>query len=307
MKTVFPELTKNSWLVLLSLAQGPKKASEIARENNMEDSRVSEALARLEEFNILKERQRKKPIVLDSSLKNALKEFMASYSKERLAECLEGKKLNVLLQISEGYDNVAKLKAVTGYSTPTINRVLKRTQDCLFVYLLKKGTYRIRDEILPKVEALRTAFYSCFLDSLEMQGIEWSRTRVFGNVVLIKSTQRSIPGFVRTGFSLFHDYDVEIMETNDNYFVNFERKPGRKEIFVHALAFSEDARDFIFCVLFADLNRLTPQKTMEIAAIYKVEKEVQAIFEFLKTRGKVRADFLPSYEEYASARKDYAD
>ena len=176
-------------------------------------------------------------------------------------------------------------------------------QDNLLIYQPQKGRYKIRDEFEKSLRLLYSLFFAYFLENITAQ---WKDVVVFGNIALLKSTQSEIPGFVQTGFSLFHKYGVELIETSNNYFVNFERKPKKEEVFLHALIFSlTDYRDLMLCMVFAEKNRLNFKIMEELCKIYKIEKEAIAIFDFLKTNGKIKADFLPYYEEYLSVRELY--
>jgi hypothetical protein len=304
---VFPKLSKNAWRVLLTLAEHPGPASQMAKENQMGLNRVSEALKQLERCNIIKARERRKPISLDASLKNALKAFLVQYPKEKLPGLLEGKKLNAAFQILDGYDTVEKLGLATGYSIPTLKRILRTLQAAFFVYQPRKGAYAVRDEFSSRLSQLRSSFFACFADSMEHAGIRWKQIFVFGDHVLIKSSDASLPGFVKTGFSVFHKYHVDLILTGDNYFVNDGREQTKEEIFVHALAFSRgDFRYMQYCVLFADLNGLTLKDLGNLPSAYKLEKEAAAVLDFIESKGGKTGAFLPAYEEYLSARRDYA-
>ncbi len=300
---VIPEIPKNGWRVLLTLAARPATASEIVKITGMRKSRVSEALHELQGYGITKPPRRKKPISIDTSLRNALQYLLTKYPEKQLAELLAAKNLNILLQILNDYNSVEKLRLVTGYSAPTLKRTLKLLQNNLLIYQPQKGKYQIRNEFEKNLRLLYSLFFAYFLDNIKA---EWKDVVVFGNIALLKSTQKEIPGFVQTGFSLFHKYGVEIIETSNNYFVNLKRKPNKKEVFLHALVFSlKDYRNLMLCMVFADINRLKPGTMKDLPKIYQVEKEVSAIFDFLKTKGRFRAEFLPTYEEYLSVRRLY--
>jgi DNA-binding transcriptional regulator GbsR (MarR family) len=300
---IIPEISKNGWRVLLTVASKPASASDIVKMTGMGKSRVSESLHELAENGITKPPKRKKTISTDTSLKNALQYLLIKYPEEQLAKLLAAKNLNIMLQVLNDYDTVQKLKLVTGYSTSTLKRSLKMLQDNLLIYQPQKGKYLIRDEFEKSLRLIYSLFFAIFLENINA---EWKDIVVFGNMALLKSTQKEIPGFVQTGFSLFHKYGVETIGTSSNYFVNFERQPKKEEVFLHALVFSlGDQRNLMLCMVLADKNNLKPWTMTDLLKIYKVEKEATAIFDFLKTKGKLRADFLPTYEEYLSVRRLY--
>ena len=294
---IFPELSKNAWIILLTLGYTSGTAAHIARESNLRLNRISEALNQLEEFKIIKNRGRKQQLLLDSTMKVALNKLLVGSSKENIAEVLGGKKLNILFQILEGYDTVKKLNLITGYSTPTIKRTLNIFQRDLFVYQSRKGIYKIRDEFLYKIKELYSSFFACFVERLQDKKTTWKKILVFGHYLLIKSTQSELPGFGYTAFSLFHKYGIGLIMTDDNYFAN---KTGvtKEEVFVHALAFSiNDERHMLYCKLFADLNKLNLKKLKNLPAIFRVEKEAASIFEFISKK--------PLPQEYVELRRDY--
>lgn len=300
---IIPEIPKNGWRVLLTLAITPATASEIVKKTGMRKSRVSEALHKLQEYGITKSPERNIAIPIDTSLRNALQYLLIKYPEKQLAGLLAAKNFNILLQVLNDYDTVKKLKLVTGYSTPTLKRALKLLQDNLLIYQPQKGKYRIRNEFEKNLRLLYSLFFAFFLDNIKA---EWKDVVVFGNIALLKSTLKEIPGFVQTGFSLFHKYGVEVIGTSNDYFVNFSRRPKKEEVFLHALVFSlDDSRDLMLCMVFADRNKLELETIEDLLKIYKVEKEAVALFDFLKTKGKLRADFLPTYEEYLSVRRLY--
>lgn len=306
---VFPELSKNAWVVLLTLAEQPCRASEIAKKTGLRLNRISETLNDLEKCNIIMARKRKSILTLDSQLKNALKRLLAEYNKEGLVDSFQGKKLNTLFQILEGYETIAKLKLVTGYSTSTLKRITKRLQDSLFVYQSNKGRYVARDQFKPQITELCSSFVNYFYNSLDKQGIRWKEIAIFGDNVLIKSNQESIPGFVKTGISRFHEYKVQLILTDNNYFISSDKMQNREEIFVHALAISKrDYRYMMYCTLFADLNKMKFKQLKNLPIIFRVENEAKQIFDYISSKGesKTKDDFLTPPEEYLEVRRDYA-
>ncbi|MDO8553342.1 MAG: hypothetical protein Q7S22_00915 [Candidatus Micrarchaeota archaeon] len=304
---IFPELSKNAWVLLIAIAENPSTAAKISKENNLRLNRISEALNELEKFKIIKSRGRRKQLILDSSIRGVLKELLVHYPKESLAELLEGKKLNVLFQVLENHFTIAKLKLITGYSISTLKRILAHLQEKLFVYQPKKGVYKLRDEYKSLIRQFYSVFFSYFLERLENQKITWKEIKVFGNNVLLKSPQNALSGFVNTGFSLFHKYHVPLFLTDDSFFVNYVREPTKEEVFIHALAFSvRDYRYTLYCTLFADLNKLTLKELGHLPKIYEVEKQVIGILEYIKTKGQKIGESLSSYAEYLEVRRDYA-
>lgn len=304
---IFPELSKNSWKVLIFLSRKSTLPSEIARVINIPLSRVSEALKQLNKENILKPRNGYQKLVIDASLENVINRFLIDYSETALIGLLNGKKLNILMQISEDYDTVNKLKLITGYSTVTLRRALKECQDALLIYQPKIGTYQVRNAVKQKVNLLKSVFIASSLGSLTAKGVDCKEFYFFGDILLLTSSKSAVDGFTKTGFRLFHKYRIGLFETNDSYFVNMKKEPTKEEVFMHALVFSMNhQRDMILCMLFADLNKLKLKKLGDLPLVYKLEKEVVAIFEFLKTNGQKRAVFLPSYNEYMEIRRDYA-
>ncbi len=306
---VFPGLSKNAWKVLLTLTEQPCQASEIAKKTGLGLNRIAEALDQLEKCNIIPSRKRKTIMTFDSSLRNTLKDLLTDYHKDILVDSFEGKKLNTLFQILDGYDTIAKLKLVTGHSTPTLKRITDRLQRKLFIFQPKKGIYHIRNAFKPQIKLLYSSFFAHYSDLLEKQGITWKKIKLFGSAVIIESNQDSIPGFVRTSFSRFHEYKVELFLTNYNYFVNSNKEQTMEEIFIHALADSaRDYRQMMYCTLFADLNKLTLKQLKNLPIIFRVENEAKQIFDYLASNGKTKTenDFLTPYKEYLEVRGDYA-
>lgn len=306
---VFPELSKNTWNVLLTLTEQPCQAAKIAKKTGLGLNRIGEALDQLERSNIIMTRKRRLVLSIDSALKNTLKQLLAEYNKERLVDSLEGKKLNVLFQILDGYDTIAKLKLVTSYSIPTLKRITSNLQKNLFIFQTKKGVYQLRDAFKPRIKLLYASFFGYFSDSLEKQGITWKKVIVFGNNVLLESNQALIPGFVRTSFSKFHEYKVELLTTSYYFFVNSDREQMMEEIFIHALAESKgDYRYTMYCTLFADLNNMKLKQLKNLPTIFRIETEAKQIFEYISSKGesKTKEDFLTPYPEYLKVREDYA-
>jgi DNA-binding MarR family transcriptional regulator len=303
---VFPELTKNTWRVLLSLSKADATPSEISKSICMPLSKVSVSIKGLTNANILQKRKGYEKIAIDMTLKNAIKNFINQYGHERFIYIVYGKRLNLLFQISEGYDTSKKLRLITGYSEPTLKRILKELQDSLLIYQPKIGQYKIRDEVNEKINLLKVTFLSYFICQLSTQGIEAEECKLFGDTAIIYSPQEKNPGFVKTGFSLFHKYKIIIFEPNRHYFVNFNREPTKEEVFLHSLVFSFDhQRNMILAILFAHLNKINLKKLQTLSLMYKVGKEVEAISSYLKTHGRITAKFLPRYKDYEEIRRDY--
>ena len=303
---VFPKLTKNAWKVLVFLSKTDATLSVISISIGMPLSKVSTSVKQLVDKKVLKQRKGYEKITLDKTLKNAIKNFLDWYGKDRLVNVFWGMRLNILFQVSENYDTSKKLALITGYSNPTIKRILRELQDELLIYQPKIGRYRLRDAEKDKVNLLKSVFIANFLDSLSAQGIEFKDHKIFGNTVFIMSAQENIPNFTKTGFSLFYKYDIMIFEPGHKYFVSLDREPIKEEVFIHSLVFSLDhQRDMILCMIFAHLNKINFTKLGNMPYIFKVEKEVNAVCEFLKTNGQKRAEFLPRYQDYEEIRRDY--
>lgn len=303
---VFPKLTKSAWKVLVFLSKTDATPSEISRSIGMPLSKISTSVKQLTNKKILKQRKGYEKIAIDGTLKNAIKNFLDRYGKERLIDIFWGMRLNLLFQVSEEYDTSKKLRLITGYSESSIKRILRELQDALLIYQPKIGYYKLRDAEKDKVNLLKSVFISYFLNSLTSKGIEFKEYKIFGDNIFITSAQESIPNFVKTGFSLFYKYDIMIFEPSRKYFVSLDREPTKEEVFVHSLVFSLDhQRNMILCMLFAHLNNVQFKKLGDLPLIYRVEKEVNAIFEFLKTKGRNRAEFLPRYKDYDEIRQDY--
>lgn len=302
---VFPELTKNTWKVLISLSKNDATPSEISRSIGMPLSKVSISVKQLTNTNVLRQRKGYEKIAVDRTLKNAIKNFVDRYG-EKLASIFCGMRLNLLFQVSENYDTSKKLRVVTGYSEATVKRILKELQDVLLIYQPRIGQYKIRDAEKDRVELLKSVFISHFFDSLTTQGIEFREHKIFGDKIFITSAQENIPNFVRTGFSLFYKYKIMIFEPSHRYFVSLDREPTKEEVFLHTLVFSVDhQRNMILCMLFAHLNKVKVNKLGNLPLIYKVEREIDAIYEYLRTEGQKRAEFLPRYQDYEEIRRDY--
>lgn len=303
---VFPVLPKNAWKVLLYLSRTDATPSEIAKSIEMPLSKISVSVKQLIDKKILKQRKGYEKISIDASLKRAIKSFYRWYNNDRLISIFWGMRLNLLFQVSEKYNTSKKLRLVTGYSEATVKRILKELQDALFIYQPKIGYYDIRDMEREKINLLKSIFIAHFLESLTACGIDFSEYKIFGDKIIITSILEKIPNFSKTGFSLFYKYDIMLFEPSRKYFVSFDREPTKEEVFLHALVFSLDhQRNMILCMLFAHLNKISFKKLGDMPMIYKVEKEVNAISEFLSSNGMKRAEFLPSYNDYEEIRRDY--
>jgi len=294
---VFPELIKSTWKVLLSLSKKSASPSEIARSTGIPLSKVSVSVSRLIAAKVLMPRKGYEILAMDASLRSSISNLLLDYPENQFVDLLYGVRLNILFQVSEGYNTMNKLKLITNYPEVTLKRILKQLQDALLIYQPNKGVYELRDVFKDKITSLKSVFLAHFFESLKAQGLTWKKILVFGNSILIKSEHVHLPGFVQTGFSRFHRYKVELIMTPDNYFVNSGKEPTKQEVFVHALTFSiNDARYLLYCMLFADLNKLMRKKLKDLVEIYRVEKEAASVFESLKIKS----------QEYVELRREYA-
>jgi len=295
--TVYPEVTKSAWKVLIFLSKKSASPSEIARSTGIPLSKVSVSVSGLITAKVLKPRKGYEILAMDTSLRNSISTLLLDFPENQFVDLLCGVRLNILFQVSEGYNTMTKLKLITDYPEVTLKRVLRQLQDALLIYQSNRGIYELRDAFKDKITSLKSVFLAHFFESLKAQGLTWKKILVFGDSILIKSEQVHPPGFVQTGFSRFHKYKIGLMMTRDNYFINSEKEPTKQEVFVHALAFSiNDARYLLYCMLFADLNKLTLKKLKDLVAIYRVEKEAASIFESIKTKS----------QEYIELRREYA-
>lgn len=191
-------------------------------------------------------------IVLNSSSSIALKRLFFSGFDVRI---LNGNYLRALVFLLEPRE-LGEISSFLGVSSVQAYRVLNR----LSQFLSKEGSeYTVSAKFTELMAFLKAA-----KDVLEGEAV-WSN----GAIRLLRIPKGMAFNGTLTAFSVFENFGIEL-NTDANYVVQPEQKPAPEEVLVHALRFSKDARDVMFCTLFYLKNR----KGLDIV---KTEREARRL------------------------------
>lgn len=223
--------------------------SELMEKSNKSADTCYKEIRELQELGIVNY-EKGKITLLKNPVSSALKQLFFSGFDVGI---LKGNYLKALVFCIEPR-TVNEISSFLKISQPQTYRILKRLSQFLSK---KKDKYAVSE----KFSELK-AFLKAVDNTLNERAV-WSN----GNIKLLRIPKNMPFDGTLTGFSVFERFGIEL-NTDANYVVQPEQKLTPEQVLVHALRFSEDSRDILFCILFYLKNK----KDLQIT---KLEKEVK--------------------------------
>jgi len=225
--------------------------SKLTRGSHKSSDTCYRAVMELQELGVVGY-EKGKITVLKGSVSIALKQlFFSGFD----VEILRGTYLKALVYLLEPR-NLSEISSFLGVSRVQTYRVLNR----LSQFLSKENS---EYAVSVKFTEL-TAFLKAVKGVLDGEAV-WSNRKTR----LLRIPKGLVFNGSLTAFSAFGDFGLEL-NTDANYVVQPKQKLALEEVLVHALRFSKDARDVVFCALFYLKNK----KGLDIVGI---EKEARGL------------------------------
>ena len=115
--------------------------------------------------------------------------------------------------------------------------------------------------------------------------------------------------FQKTATSRLQDFGIQLLSDFDVYFYSQRRKPIRTEdVILHTLLVERDNVRYVtysLLLLKKQLKRVDKQYLLEEAVWFDLSLQVNAMFEFLRTKGARGGMTLPTWSEFLVKARDY--
>lgn len=306
-----PRLSEGQLRILQQLTKkSPLQVSELAHATNLETSTTSREVSTLSSLGLVRHERRglgKFISLSDTKHASILRNLMVHRPYLRYGELLSGKSLDLLSGVHlVDLTTIDEIQEYSGVSHVTVIRLLARYKE-LGAVRKARGTYRLGTQYEPFGEFLREFRSYTNLQTLRSKApdatVVWERNRDF----LCRSPHPVENGYSRSAFSAFPGFGVDLfLPRGDYYFYSPRRvRIGPEEAAIHALLMAESSRDWTMISLLVLKANLDEARVLKLARIYRSVETAQALFSFIKTRGKDRRPGLPTWHELASRMRQY--
>jgi hypothetical protein len=116
-------------------------------------------------------------------------------------------------------------------------------------------------------------------------------------------------GFLKTATSVLHDFGIQILSDSDTYFYSKKRARIRiEDAILHTLLIERDNIRYVLyslLLLKKELTRIDKEYLLKEAQRLDLSLQINAMLQFLKTRGKRRGLTLPTWAEFMTKAEEY--
>jgi hypothetical protein len=235
-----------------------------------------------------------------------LKELLMRYSQVKWENVLSGLGLDVLFQIATGSDSLKESMSLVTFWRYSRN-------------LMALGIVAYNDEKLQIND--RFSLLKDFLDEYQAFIIRNLVASVSSNAVLLwqkdseclirvpKLAQIDRKGFVKTATSRLQDFGIQLTSDFDVYFYSKgKREIHLEDVILHMLLIEkENVRYNTYCLLLLKkyLSQIDENYLMNKAIWYDLNLQINAMLEFLKTKGIRTGQGLPTWNEFGAKMREY--
>ena len=241
------------------LAQGSGfSVSQIAKKLNTGNSSASRAVKELEQKKLVERDGKTIRIARNPAAQQMLRLSFAFAPEKILLDSRE----TIIMSLSEPKSK-QEIAAATGLSEVQAARLLKSLSGIGAVFTENKK-FALNGEVKKLADELKK--------TANLEGIEPYAALVFSNSTRLKKVPlgASANGTL-TAFSMFAMHGIEYATIND-YYVEPQHIVSIEEIFVHALAASENKKDIAMCLAFYEKNKgeMENKKIIQLSIEFKV-------------------------------------
>lgn len=272
-------------------------------------TRLSSSLKSKGFITVAKEGLSKKVSIAESKHAQLFRKMVLEYRHIPFHRLLSGPALEVLSAISFAKASSRKeISEVSQVSEASVARSLEKLKQAGI--LQKKDYYFIsaRFQTLKEfVQEYRRYFNQKAAQSFAGDAvIVWERNNEF---ILESSRKEEQDGFRLTGPSAFARFGVKLLMTVSHYYHSpvVDRHLQLEDLIIHALLLPQSERNMLATLVVWKKNEemLRALYLLDQAEEYGVREQVEGMVDYLRTRGKERAQGLPLWAEFASKVEEY--
>jgi DNA-binding MarR family transcriptional regulator len=303
--------------ILKQIASENYALSQIREKLSIKPNLLSHYLKKLQEKQIIKIQQgpsfernlahsRKSIVYQDTKHSMILKELLTRYSHIKWENILSGLGIDVLFQILTGSNTIKE-----SMSSVTFWRY-SRDFMALGIVVDIEQNLQIND---------RFSLLKNFLDEYQTFTIKTIVSSVFGNAIILwqkdfeclirvpKTTQVTQKGFAKTATSRLQDFGIQLMSDFDIYVYSKRKNVIRLEdIILHTLLIERGNVRYVtygLLLLKKEIKQIDKDYLLKKAVWYDLSLQINAMFEFLRTRGARSGSGLPTWNEFMVKMREY--
>jgi hypothetical protein len=242
----------------------------------------------------------------DSKHASLLRELLVTDSHIKWENILSGLGLRVLFQ-------------VLGHSEITFENFSKATFWRYSRVFMSQGIIKLDDHgyrVNPRFSILidfLTEYQQFIINTLirsvsEKAVILWQKN--FECLIRVpRNSGLSQKGFLKTATSVLHDFGIQILSDSDIYF--YSKKKARiriEDTILHTLLIDRDNVRYVLyslLLLKKGLTRIDKEYLLKEAQRLDLSLQINAMLQFLKTRGRRRGLTLPKWTEFMTKAEEY--
>lgn len=274
-------------------------------------SRVVASLGRKGLVNVSRRGYSKMVSLSDTVHARLFKRLLAEFGYMNLERILSGSSLEVLSHILDGPLSRRELVERSCFSDSTVKASLRRLRGVGVVTSRERYRYALntRFRLLGDfIEDFRIYLNLKVAEKFAVDAvILWQSGEEF---IIRTEAERSEPGFFQTATTAFHRYRVELLLPRQRYYFYSPYKKWLRveDVILHTLLLDRDSTKIILSVLLLwekNRKKLRVEYLAEEAEKYGLKDMVEGFESYLTTKGEVRPNHFPSWQEYLSRAKEY--
>jgi len=248
----------------------------------------------------------------DTKHAQLFKSVLSEFKHMNLEKVLGGSSLETLSHMNEAPLKRMELEKLTGLTAKTVKVTLKRFREVGLILIQDRSKYVLnkRFSLLEEFVKEFRRYYNQRLaeEFSEDSTIIWQMGKEF----LIRArSQKEGEGFFLTGISRFHQYGITLFLPDYNYFFYspYKSKLSVEDIILHAIrADPNGTRTILSALLLWKKNEpLDMRYLCEEAKKYQIDDATKALIEYLKSEGKAKPEYFPTWTEYYDKTKEYME
>jgi DNA-binding MarR family transcriptional regulator len=306
--------------ILKVIANDNHILSQIRERCSIKPSLLSHYLKKLQEKDIIRVQQvalstemnfansRKSIFFRDTKHALLLKELLTKYSHIKWEDVLPGLGIEVLFQILAGaYSIDQSVSSITFWRYSRIFMALGIVT-CSGEDLQINDRFSLLSNFL---EEYQSFIIKAIVSSVSESAIVLWQKDFECLIRLPKTTEISRSDFVKTATSCLPDYGIQLMSDFETYF--FSKRKTRiclEDIILHTLLIERGNVRYVtysLILLKKELAQVDKDYLLKRATWYDLGLQINAMLEFLRTRGARTGSGLPTWNELMAKMREYED
>ena len=290
------------------------RIKELAKRVNRSLTRVSIALRDLKEkgfVDVEKTGISKRVAISSNKHSSLLKTFISEHHYMKLEKVLSGPTLEILLPLAYSKIKLSEIIKRSGYSERTVRKVMKKLKELGIVvaenfYYSRAPAFELLYEFVKE--------FQHYLNIKKALGfspdvvILWERGKEFILKTQLEIKERE--NLFSTCFAKMHDFGIKLMLPGYRYYFYTPYKKCLKveDVALHTLAVDRmSTRNILYVLLLItkNLEKIDVDYIKKEAEKFQLEETIHQLFEYLKSKGRQKPLYFPSWNEFKPRAEEY--